>query len=190
MESTGQLTFWQFTLENAKEAFKLYFRPIRQAIAWLVDERLSADVQQLKRELHEERLRVDELHEQQRQHRASNEALMRTVKQNEESFEVRLRDIEHRLNPAFDSLEDLELRIKRLGSWLGGPGGSEAEPDVTKTVRDLATQLVNAQFLPESEIQQDLAYIRHKLRQLEVYCGFEEKLSKAETKRTKGASGN
>ena len=45
-------------------------------------------------------LRVEELHDEPRQQKESNEALLRKISQSQDVIEVRLRDLERQLNPA------------------------------------------------------------------------------------------
>jgi hypothetical protein len=84
MQTTKQVTFRQFTVESAKEAVKLYFRPVRQVATWLGDEREPVDVRALAQTLREEQDRQQGL----------TDALVRKIRQNEDALEVRLRNLE------------------------------------------------------------------------------------------------
>jgi len=190
MKTSDQMNFWQFTMTNAREAVRLYFQPARQFGAWLADGREPIDVRRLDRLLRQVSLRVEELHDEQRKQKESNEALLRKISQNQDAMEVRLQDLERQLNPAFDSLEDLDLRVKRLTAWVGASTASGVD-----TVDALATQLAIAHLLAEtpdveSEFEQVLTDLRHKLRQVEASLGLETPLLPREAKRTKGATGD
>jgi hypothetical protein len=105
-------------------------------------------------------------------------------------MEVRLRDLERQLNPAFDSLEDLDLRVKRLTALPGASTASGAE-----TVDALASLLAIAHLLAENpdaecEFEQVLTDLRYKLRQVEASLGLETPLLPRKAKRTKGATGD
>jgi chromosome segregation ATPase len=195
MKTTDQKTFWQFTVENAKEAVRLYFQPVRQVGAWLGSEQEPVDVRRLERLVQQEALRLEELRaEQGRQHESIDKRISK-LKQNQDALEASLRDLENQLHPPFDSLENLDLRFKRLTAWLGTEAGAVLEAEVGNTVTTIATQLATAHLLAgsphsEAEMERALSYIRQKLRQTEVYLGFEQPLPPRNVERTKGASGD
>jgi SMC interacting uncharacterized protein involved in chromosome segregation len=139
MKTNDQMTFWQFTLENVKEAVRMYFQPIRQVGAWLGNEQEPVDVRRLERLLQQETLRVEELRGEQDRQKESLERRLNKLKQNQDALEVSLRDIERQLHPPFDSLEDVDLRFKWLTRWLQTPAGSAVEADVRNTVNTIAT---------------------------------------------------
>ncbi len=192
MKTSDQMNFWQFTMTNAREAVRLYFQPARQFGAWLADGREPIDVRHVDRRLQQLSLRVEELHDEQRKQKASNEALLRKISQNQDAMEVRLRDLERQLKPAFDSLEDLDLRVKRLTAWVRASTASGVD---TVEVEALATKLEIAQLLAEtpeaeSDFEQVLTDLRHQLRQVEASSGLESPLPPRKAKRTKGATGD
>lgn len=190
MKTSDQMNFWQFAMTNAREAVRLYFQPAKQIGAWLADGREPIDVRHVDRRLQQLSLRVEELHDEPRQQKESNEALLRKISQSQDVIEVRLRDLERQLNPAFDSLEDLDLRVKRLTAWPGASTASGAE-----TVDALASLLAIAHLLAENpdaecEFEQVLTDLRYKLRQVEASLGLETPLLPRKAKRTKGATGD
>ena len=185
MQTTKQVTFRQFTVESAKEAVKLYFRPVRQVATWLGDEREPVDVRALAQTLHEEQDRQQGL----------TDALVRKIRQNEDALEVRLRNLERQLNPPFDSLEDLALRVKRVRAWLAANAGSELEPDAENAIDTLGMQLATAQLLAEAshrefDMEQAMTDLRQKLRQMELSLGIETPPQPRKTARTRGATGD
>jgi SMC interacting uncharacterized protein involved in chromosome segregation len=195
MRTSDQVTFWQFTVENAKEAVRLYFQPIRQVGAWLGNEGEAVDARRHEWLLEQETLKIEELRAEQDRQKELTDRRLNTLKQNQNALEASLRDIERQLHPPFDSLENLDLRFKKLTAWLGTPESSAVEVDVRNTMNTIATQLANAHRLAgsahsESESEQALNYIRNKIREIEVYLGFEEPLHSRKVERTRGATGD
>ncbi len=112
-----------------------------------------------------------------------------SLTERQDAFDARLRSLEERTNPKFDSLGDLQLRFSRLLAY--------SEDRLCDRINEIKTLLGSAQELAEasepgakSSLNDVLLELRRKVRRLEIDLGFEKHLHPPRAKRTTGASGD
>ncbi len=107
-----------------------------------------------------------------------------------EEIEARLNNLEQKLSPRFDSLEDLEQRVSRLG--LDSATQENVKSQI-KEIQQLLRDAHNSAQAPSGSnaLNEILAALQHQLRQMEVDLGIEKQLyPPPPTRRTRGASGD
>jgi hypothetical protein len=126
-----------------------------------------------------------------------NESMRRMlaqIKQEQHALSGPMDDLESQLTPSFDSMEDLELRAKRLRDWFASRTKDEITAQHRASLDDIEAHLHSALLLAETRhceasLNEVLADLRTDLRRMEVAVGIERRLAPHAAKRTKGAGG-